>query len=104
MKVLAWNTRPHILKAHVLAFLTCLLTFFLRAAAAATNQLRVNAESGDERVGRSLVATACKNLEPLTPTVGRGMSDANAAAKTGGARLSAQACTSTWQFGARWGE
>ena len=41
------------------------------AVAAATNQL--DTESRDERVGRSLVSTACKNLAPLIPTVGHGM-------------------------------
>ena len=40
-------------------------------AAVATNQL--DTESRDERVGRSLVSTACKKLAPLIPTVGRGM-------------------------------
>lgn len=50
------------------------------AAAAATNQLLTETETRDDRVGRSLVATACKYLEPLAPTVGRGMSDVNTVA------------------------
>lgn len=55
------------------------------AAAAASNLL--DSESRDERVGSSLVARALKNLEPLMPTVGRGRSDANAAASNRGHTL-----------------